>query len=396
MLDGSQPMPTADTSSAPLRVTLVLDTATSAMLDVSQLALPGTQLRVHAGNLASFAADAPLRRATDVLICQVDAADPVALEAFERFTRDHAATLPVVGAARDMSIAVTRRMMRAQTVDILAIPFTPEELAQAIQNGRERQQAIKPAGRVRGGRVVTMIGALGGTGVTALATQAGILWADRARVCLIDLDVQFGNAALYLGLKPQLSVADLLDAGERLDAEFLRSVADRHASGLEVIACPPDIMPLDSLTPEFVDRLIDLATESYDIVLVDLPTAWMSWSLSALQKSDTVCMVTALSVPGVHQARRQLELLEANGLSDRLRLIVNRVVHPLFGKADLGETEKVLRRKVNFTIANDYPTVSAAIDEGRPIGAIKVKARIEKDVRALVEALAVVNVEVTA
>ncbi len=61
-------------------------------------------------------------------------------------------------------------------------------------------------------------------------------------------------------------------------------------------------MPLEVVTPEFVEKLLDLAVENYDVVLVDLPTAWVGWSLSAFQRSDAICLVTELSVPGVHQA----------------------------------------------------------------------------------------------
>jgi pilus assembly protein CpaE len=296
--------------------------------------------------------------------------------------------MPVVAAVRELSVAITRRVLRSDAIDVLTIPFTPDELHQAIETGRHRISVSRPVERSRGGRVVTFLGALGGVGSTAIASQAGMFWSDRQSVCLIDLDLQFGNAALYLNLRPQLSLADLLEAGDRLDVEFLRSVAERHSTGLSVIASPPDMMPLDVLTPEFVDQLLDLAVQAYDVVLVDLPTAWIGWSLSALLKSNAICLVTGLSVPGIHQARRQLEVLDANGLSERVRIILNRVVNPLFGKADMSEAEKVLRRKVDFPIANDYPTVSAAIDEGRLLTAIKVKSRVEKDMRSLVNDLA--------
>lgn len=371
-----------------LKVTIVLDQDTAAMLDADRLALPDIDVRVHAGNLASFVASALLLRSTDVLILQLDPGNPREFEEFERFVSDNKDRMPVIAAVRELSVAITRRVLRSDAIDVLTIPFTPDELHQAIETGRHRVSLARPAERSRGGRVVSFLGALGGVGATAIASQAGMFWSDRQSVCLIDLDLQFGNAALYLNLRPQLSLGDLLEAGDRLDVEFLRSVAERHPSGLSAIASPPDMMPLDVLTPEFVDHLLDLAVQAYDVVLVDLPTAWIGWSLSALMKSNAICLVTGLSVPGIHQARRQLEVLDANGLSERVRIILNRVVNPMFGKADMSEAEKVLRRKVDFPIANDYPTVSAAIDEGRLLSAIKVKSRVEKDMRALVNDLA--------
>ncbi len=370
-----------------LRVTIVLDPETAALLDEARLALPDTLVRIFPGTIASYASNGPVVRATDVLIAQFDAENPREFEEFERFVQAHKSHLPVIAAVRGLTVALTRKVLRSEAIDVLPIPFTPDELHQAIETGRHKMLEVLPQERVRGGRVITFLGALGGVGTTAVATQAALIWAATQSVCLIDLDLQFGNAALYLNLKPQLTLADLLDAGDRMDGEFLRSVAEKHASGLSVVASPRDMMPLDALTPEFVERLLDLAAQSYDVVLVDLPGAWISWSLSALQKSDAICLIAGLTVPGVHQARRQLEVLEANDLGDRVRLVLNRIVSPMFGKADLSEAEKVLRRKVNFPVANDYPTISNAIDEGKFIGSIKVKSRIEKDMRAMVAEL---------
>ncbi len=377
----------ADAAAAALRVCIVLDPATASLLDAARLSMPDTEIRVHGGTLASFGSDPALLQWTDVLISQVDPDNARSLEEFERFVQDNSSRMPVVAAVRNLTVAMTRRVLRSAAVDVLPIPFTPDELHQAIETGRERRVLVRPTARPRGGRIITMIGALGGMGTTALTVQAGMVWAEKKKVCLIDLDVQFGNVALYLNLRPQLTLADVIDAADRLDAEFLASVADVHPSGMNVIACPPDIMPLDALTPEFIDRLLDVATQAFDIVLLDLPTAWISWSLGALQRSDAICLVTNVSVAGVHQARRQLEMLDANGLSDRVQVVANRVTHSLFGKLDLSETEGVLRRKINHSIVNDFPTVSGAIDEGKTFAAIKMKSRVEKDLRAMTSAI---------
>ncbi len=371
-----------------LRVTIVLEPAIAATVNAEQFVMPNAQVTIHAGTLAGFAANTPLLRRTDVLIAQVNPDNARDFEEFERFVQSHSGTLPVVAAVRDLTVAVTRRVLRSQAVDVLPLPFSADELHQAIETGRDTMAASRPAGRGRTGTVLTFLGALGGMGTTTMATQAGMIWAESANVCLIDLDVQFGNAALYLNLRPSLSVADLIDADERMDQEFLRSVAVRHSSGLNVISCPPDIMPLDALTPELVERLLDMAAQVWDVVLVDLPGAWINWSAAALSRSDIIMLVTELSVAGAHQARRQLEVIEANGLHDRVRIVLNRTNAPMFGKADFSATEAALRRKIDFPITNDYPAMTSAIDEGKPVGAIKLRSRIEKDIRTMVGELA--------
>ena len=92
--------------------------------------------------------------------------------------------------------------------------------------------------------MVSVIKSVGGVGATALLTQLAIRAAENEakfgrEVCLIDLDVQFGDAAFQLGLQPQLTFFDLLEAGARLDGELLRATTTPHPSGLKVIAAPP-------------------------------------------------------------------------------------------------------------------------------------------------------------
>ena len=108
----------------------------------------------------------------------------------------------------------------------------------------------------------------------------------------------------------------------------------------------------------------------------------------AMQKADIIALVTQMSVSGVQQTRRQLDVLEANGLGERVRLVMNRMTAGLFGKYDTAEAASVLRFPVHYCLANDFPTVSAALDEGVSLKKIKLKARIEKELRQMTDAMA--------
>ncbi len=375
---------------APLRVTIVLDAATSAKMDAARLNALNAEIRLYDAGFAAFAANAPLIRRTDMVVVQLDPDDSAGLAALEAFANGPGARMPVVAAVQDLTISVTRRLLRSSIADVLPIPFSLEELGQAIEAGRDRiTQTMTGQGIAHSAHVVAFQGALGGIGTSMIATQAAQIWAgDGKQVLLIDLDVQRGNAALYLNLKPRLTIADLIEADDRLDGEFLRMVAERHQSGLSVVAAPSDMNPLDALTPEFIDRLLDLAAQQYDVVVLDMPGVWIDWSAAALQKADVIALVTQMTVSGVQQGRRQLDVLEANNLGDRVRLVMNRMTAGLLGRYDTGEAESILRHRVHFALANDYPTVSAALDEGRALGQIKMKARIEKELRAMARTLA--------
>lgn len=367
-------------TSPALRILVVTDPSTPAPDAAGR-----HQLDIEPIGMAALSAANPALRRADAVIVEIDPARPVTFALFEAFAREEAGRLPVIAAVRDLTVTATRQVLRAGAVDVLPLPFTAEDLDAALTPARA---AVRAAGPAKRGKVVAFLGAIGGSGTTALATQAGIAWAATARVCLIDLDIQFGNAALYLDLRSRLGVADVVDAGARLDSELLRTIAQPHESGLSVIGSPPDLMPLDTLSPDIVEKTLTTAAEAFDIVLLDLPAAWTTWSMRAIELADLTVLVTSLTVPGIHQARRQAEIIDANGLGDRLRVVVNRVVHPMFGKIDLGETQALLGRRIDHAIANDYPTVSTAIDRGKALATVKAKTRVEKDLRAMVTGLA--------
>ncbi len=364
-----------------LRVALVLDPAapTSAPPELPS----GANLHLHLVPLDALDPTLPFLRQADVLIVEVAAGDAAALATFARIAAEQ--PRPVIAAAHALSPGAMRALMRAGAVDVVALPLDAAELDDALLTARDAI-ANRPQTGAKG-RVISFMRAVGGAGATALACQTGCLWAARASTCLIDLDVQFGAVALYLDMQPPLGLLDLVDAGERLDHTLFATIAARHASGLAVVAAPPEMVPLDLLTPAFVAQLLTFAAQAFEVVLVDLPAAWTSWSLAALAHSDAACLITTLSVPGLRQARRQLDLVEANELTVPLKIVVNRVPKTVFRTIDLGDSEKALRRKADYTIANDWATMSSAIDQGRALAAVRTKTKVEGDLKQLIAGL---------
>lgn len=353
-----------------------------------ELAQAGIMLHEQLADVATIAENSPLLEEADALVVEVSPSDPTQMEAFDRLVHLAGGELSVIAAVDGLTVSSTRALLRAGALDVLPIPFTAEELKQAVEPARRAARPAAPRAAVaaprRQGRLVAFIGALGGVGTTSIATQCGVIWAGTSRVGLVDLDLQFGSAALSLDLKPSLSVGNLIENADRLDSELLQSVAMKHSSGLEVVAAPSDMLPIDSISSDFVDQLLRTATQSFDVVLVDLPMVWTEWTVRVLQRADAIVMVTNLSVPGIFQARRQLDVLDANGLMPKLQVVANRVQYGLFNsKVNLSETEAALGRKVEHTIANDYPGMSAANDEGRPLKDVRGKSRILKDLQQL-------------
>lgn len=365
-------------SSQALRVVLVLDPIRGTPPLAASLDVAGVDLVLHLAPLSAIVPGVPFLGGADVLIVEVDPAAPDETMTLARIVGENP-SLPVVAAGRDLTLAASRRLRAFGAVEVVSLPIDAVELGDALD--AVRRTLTVPASRR--GRIVAVHGALGGAGTTMVATQLGCLWAATRSTCLIDFNLQAATAALYLDMTPPLSLADLAEARGRLDGALLTSVAARHASGLSVIAGPPEMVPLDLLGPGSATDILKLATQAFEVVLVDLPAAWTDWSIATLSAADAILLVTALSVPGVRQARRQLDVIEANGLGAATRVVLNRVPKKLFRTVDLGDAEALLRRRVDHSIANDYPTVSAAIDQGRTIGAVKPGCPVEKDLKKL-------------
>ena len=297
--------------------------------------------------------------------------------------------VPLIAAAYEPSLSFVRMLVRAGAHDVVPLPLDPQELETALDPIRRMIAAQGPRARAGHQKVVTIIKSEGGVGATSLISQMALRFAEQERAvgreaCLIDLDVQFGDAAVQLGLQPQLTFSDLLDAGKRLDGELMRAVATQHGSGLRVISAPKTIMPLEAMTSDQLLAIIDLATAEFGTVFVDLPSNWTNWSLSLLARTDLVLMVTELRVPSLHRARRQLDLLDSQDMGNlNLRVIINRFEKGLFRSLGLADAERVLRKPVGYNIANDHTTMDEAIDRGVPLAQVKRKCALLKDIDIL-------------
>jgi pilus assembly protein CpaE len=333
--------------------------------------------RIDPGELASCAA----------ALIQVDRDNPASVKRFNSLAA--ATKTPLIAAAYEPPLAFVRSLMRAGARDVVPLPLeivdleaTLAPIAESLAR-RDQQEAAKHA------KVVSVIKSLGGVGATSLLTQLGIRFARQEakmgrEACLIDLDVQFGDAAFQLGLQPSLSLADLVDAGPRLDGDLLRSATTIHPSGLHVIAAPPQMMPLESLTSEQMLDIVDIATREFGTVLVDLPSNWTNWSLSLLARSDLILLVTQMSIPSLNRAKRQLELMRAQELGDLdVRIVVNRLEKAFMRTIRLSDVRDGLGHDVSYTIANDHAVMRAAIDRGVPIDEDKRKTALGKDLDTL-------------
>ena len=320
-------------------------------------------------------------------VVQVDPGTPASIKRFEKLAK--VSDVPLIAAAYEPPLSLVRALIRSGAHDVVPLPLDIVELETSLAPIRDEMAGKTTAGAAGHAKLVSVIKSVGGVGATALLSQLAIRFAEQEakfgrEACVIDLDVQFGDVGFQLGLRPTLTVADLLDAGTRLDGEMLRSVATAHPSNLMVVSSPPEMLPLESLHSDQLINIVDLATREFGTVFVDLPANWTNWSLSILAQSDLVLLVTELTVTSLHRARRQLDLIRAQDLHNLdVRIVVNRFEKGLLRTIRPADVKKALGQDIAFTIVNDHSTMQAAIDRGVPIAEIKRRSSLTKDIDAL-------------
>jgi pilus assembly protein CpaE len=317
-----------------------------------------------------------------ILVLEVSPGHPASLERLSA-VRDLYPQLPVIAAVRDANLPLVRTLLKQGVRDVVGLPLPHAELVEILKEiSAELQAEISP--EIAQGQLVTIMKSIGGVGATTIATHLAseLAACNNGRgVCVFDLDLQFGDAASYLGLSNQLSVADLLEAGSRIDGELLRSVVTTTPQGLNVIAAPADMMPIEAVNADQILRIIDLARQEFDFVVIDLPTNWTNWALSLVARSTAIFLVVELSVASLRQSKRQLRLLDNQGIKgDHIHIVANRVEKRLFRTIDLDSAAQALGYPVELSIHNDYPLVRAAHDQGVLIQQIRAKSKIVGDI----------------
>ena len=372
---------------------ILSDPGEAAALRAMSETLDGVQLELRRGPAARALAEAAPQAVPDAVLLEVDPQDPRALEQDLALVAEAYPKAAVIALCAEASLGLARRLMRQGVLDLVPRPLGHDDLHAALSSLRRRAEAPARQGD-SAGRSIAFLKAGGGCGATTLAVQTAVLFAARAtghepEVCLLDLDLQSGAAALALDLDDRVGLGELLEARERLDGALLRSLMGHHGSGLDVLAAPRALMALDAVSLEALTQCLRLARAEYRSVVLDLPPAWTAWSHAALGRADLIALVVRPDVPSVRRARRQLDALAENGLGEvPLRLVLNRCVSAWRGGVRRREAEQVLGRPFDFLVCEDAQAFGAAFNRGLPLGKVARWSRAHRDVKRLAAGLA--------
>lgn len=342
------------------------------------------------GNLGQLNGKVRNLEQADVLILEVDANDPDDVESFKHLCETSLNQQPVIATCKMVSVQSARALLDAGAVDVLPQPVNQSSLLIALEKARYQKPKTFDSGGPANGKIISFLKGGGGVGATATIVQMAHCIAahkEELKIAIIDLDLQSGATALYLDLLPKRNVLDLVSHEGQLDGALLRAVMARHESGIHLLAAPGKIMPLESLNAVHVEEILQMAMKEFDVVLVDLPGIWNEWSNKALQLSDQIVLITETSIYNVNQTKRQLAMLENQGLDKKpLRLVANRYRKKLFGDIGLDDYKKCLGRGFTDTIPNDFDLVSKALNAGLAVSKFHRNSKYEQAIHRFASA----------
>ena len=290
--------------------------------------------------------------------------------------------LVVSGDATDLLEAA----LDADVADIVPLPQLTENVVFAIRKAARPGRRARTEG-ARKGRIVTIFSPKGGTGKTVTASNLAASMAkhERKQTLLLDLDLQFGDAAIMLGLEPEKTIYDLVVAPGELDSEKLAGYTTRHTSGLDILPAPLRPEDAELVTEAKLARLLEVARESYDVIIVDTSPFFHGPMLATLDRTDELLLVCGLDVPTLKNVRLSLQTLELLAFpTNRIRLVLNRANSKVGMKP--GEVEGALDVKVRFELPSDGK-VPLAVNRGTPLVLADDKADFSRSVRQMAKSL---------
>lgn len=256
--------------------------------------------------------------------------------------------------------------MRAGCSEYLVKPFQPDRMLEALAHVESWEQSKTTTQK---GRVVSLLGAKGGAGVTSLAVHLALSLVQKHQknVLLIDHHPAMGEVSLCLGLgRHQYSFYELVHNMDRLDAELVQGFLLQHHSGLHVLDAPQAIQAFRATPPDAIEHTLAFLADNYQFVIVDCPPGLSEDTCAAVRQSDRLGIIVTPELPAIHNAIRTIEyLVGLHYPTDNIDIVLNR--HSARNTLPDREIEASLRRNVGVRIPNNYAQIVSAINSGTPI-----------------------------
>jgi pilus assembly protein CpaE len=290
---------------------------------------------------------------------------------------------PLLLVASSGSAGLLQQALDADVSDVLLLPQLVENVAFAIRKATHTTRRHVESGPSRRGKVVTVFSPKGGTGKTVTATNLATACAkfEGRKTLLVDLDLQFGDAAIMLGVEPDKTIYDLVVAPGELDTEKLLGYTTRHACGLEILPAPLRPEDAELVTEAKLGRLLEVAREAFDVIVVDTSPFFHGPMLATLDRTEELLLLCSLDVPTLKNLRLALQTLDLLSFpKQRVSIVLNRSNSKVGMKPN--EVEGALGMKVRYEIPSDR-AVPLAVNRGNPVVLAEESADVSRAIKSM-------------
>jgi pilus assembly protein CpaE len=240
-----------------------------------------------------------------------------------------------------------------------------QQVAFTVEKAMARRRGARPLTGQKLGRMICILGLKGGSGKTLTAANLAVSLADAGKsVAIVDLDLQFGDVGLALGIQPERTTYDLVRSGGSLDAEKLADFLTPHASGVRALLAPARPDQAGVITPAFMRDVYPLLRSMHDYVIVDTPPSFAPEVIGAVDASTDVCLVAMLDSLSLKNSKLGFETLELMDYEGPVKLVLNRA------DSNVGiapeDVVSIMGRSPDLLVPSDR-NVTRSVNQGEPI-----------------------------
>ena len=316
----------------------------------------------------------------------------------------------VILIAEEVSPIALHQLLRLGANDFIPYPLPEGELHTAIERIRapeapieapvpaENKTKLKATGD-RNGIILPVHAIAGGTGASTLAVN--LAWElacvdkkNAPRVCLLDFNLQFGSISTYLDLPRREVIYELLSDTEAMDSESFMQALLAYNDKLHVLTAPTDMLPLDFITSEDINRIINMAKANFDYVVIDMPSTLVSWTEAVLNQAHVYFSTLELDMRSAQNVLRMTRALKAEDLPfQKLRFVLNRAPKftDLNGKSRVKRMSESLDVQIEVQLPDGGKQVVQAGDHGLPMAESAAKSPLRKEYAKLAKSLHELN-----
>lgn len=323
-----------------------------------------------------------LENRPSIVIIDISHKTELALDIISKISTNHK-TCKIVVTSSGYSTETIIKAMRAGAREFLPKPLIKDDFVTALSKIKEQVSGFHSEDKKC--RIITTFSNKGGIGKTAIAANLALELANmtKERVALIDLNLQLGDITTFLDINPSFDISYVIQNLSRIDETFLLSSLEKYKeTSLYVLADPPYLEQAEDITAEQISGLFDVLKQAFSYIVVDTSANFDGKTITALDHSDLILLISIVNLPAIRNCQRCLELFERLGYEkSKTKIILNRYMEN--DEIKIEDVEDVLGRKIYWKIPNNYFTIMSAINKGIPVGLINADSNISKSYREL-------------